>query len=623
VWWVRECVSGLECVCVCVCGGGGGGHVPRFESFDPVGSFGLLAQSKRCLEEEPEEAGKRYVADAHGETSLTRSASHEGGPPEHAILRASLPVSFGRKRGMTTACRPKRVRCRGEEVSLGSLAQAVPVDKIHWCPWDRCAVDGSSSAAKGGVVKPPFISRGGLEALQAARSALGDLSREAFVAARAAVNPLEGLGRGVFLNRSAMKLLSIDAAVGLLPGAHGDKSAHGPCGSSAGAAECPAPAKFTFLDVCGGPGGFVEYLLRTCADRRASCEGWGITVRGSPGVDWQLDASGPHESFHKLWGADGTGNVYNPDNIRAVVEAVRLGAPAGVDLVTADGGFAAARDSLDQADRMYRLVLCQLLLALQVVAIGGSVVCKVSILGPPPPPPLSLHTSCPSALPSPYPLPFARPGAPPPHTLLKAPAPSINHPLTSSTLAPLTGPHSPTHCLLTMIRPSPLHKVFDVHTRHMGALLFQLKSVFEEMGIMKPSTSRPASSERYVVCRGAKAVPASLISRLYDVNASLGSRPCSVDGDPAFAIPPSPGAVEDARADFLAPVAGDGQPGSAPPATDTRWLYLPIDADCVAADVDGLPDGFAAWLIEVNDLLCCKQVAACNTIVAAAAALLA
>ena len=50
------------------------------------------------------------------------------------------------------------------------------------------------------------------------------------------------------------------------------------------------------------------------------------------------------------------GNVYDP----AVLDAVAAAVPAdGVLLCCADGGFSAARDHTDQADVMYRLVVCQ------------------------------------------------------------------------------------------------------------------------------------------------------------------------------------------------------------------------------------------------------------------------
>ena len=46
---------------------------------------------------------------------------------------------------------------------------------------------------------------------------------------------------------------------------------------------------FTFVDICGGPGGFVEFVLTACKARKVSCAGYGVTLRSAePSCDWGL-----------------------------------------------------------------------------------------------------------------------------------------------------------------------------------------------------------------------------------------------------------------------------------------------------------------------------------------------
>jgi 23S rRNA U2552 (ribose-2'-O)-methylase RlmE/FtsJ len=202
--------------------------------------------------------------------------------------------------------------------------------------------------------------------------------------------------------------------------------------------------------------------------------GWGVTARGlDQNCDWKLhgihDDDARHngaskwsarrrdssndvtDRFSVLWGPDNSGNVYNPDVIASVVSVVSNSVPlarGGVDLVVADGGFSGARDRGDQADVTYRLVLCQLAIALQTVRLGGAVICKL----------------------------------------------------------------------------------FDTHTTHMAVLLLRISQVFQHVALIKPLTSRPASSERYLVCMHLLHPPQDLVETLLAVNSSLGLHPMTLDG---------------------------------------------------------------------------------------------
>lgn len=152
-------------------------------------------------------------------------------------------------------------------------------------------------------------------------------------------------------------------------------------------------AAFAFADICGGPGGFSEYLLWRTATF-AQVHGYGISLRDE-GCDWKLPAippppslkdpttdittsppGAPHVSFEISYGADGTGDVYALANVHHFRDLVLQHHPLGVDLVVADGGFQDARDRTNQELVMTRLVIAEVLAMFSVLKAGGSFVCK-------------------------------------------------------------------------------------------------------------------------------------------------------------------------------------------------------------------------------------------------------
>lgn len=109
--------------------------------------------------------------------------------------------------------------------------------------------------------------------------------------------------------RSALKLVEMDAVAGVV--------------------RDDSRTPLSWVDVCGGPGGFryyyewesdisysilmyvpgrrfSEYIQWRCAEDGRACRGWGITLRDTAS-DWQLDES---EAFTMTYGKDGTGDIY-------------------------------------------------------------------------------------------------------------------------------------------------------------------------------------------------------------------------------------------------------------------------------------------------------------------------
>lgn len=175
-----------------------------------------------------------------------------------------------------------------------------------------------------------------LQKLQQEKEKFSTMENSQFLIARAATNEFETLGKHRFLNRSAMKLVSLDYIFKWTY----DQTV---CGNV-----------FSFADICGGPGGFSEYLLwrtgqRTTSGQRA--HGYGITLKNaSNSCDWRLPPE-YRNSMTICYGEDETGNLYSIANIYTFRDVVRRRHPCGVKLVTADGGFLDARSQFNQVRR--------------------------------------------------------------------------------------------------------------------------------------------------------------------------------------------------------------------------------------------------------------------------------
>ncbi|CAE8627720.1 unnamed protein product [Polarella glacialis] len=169
-------------------------------------------------------------------------------------------------------------------------------------------------------------------------------------------------------NRAGEKLEELAMAVGLLDG---------------------VPAGSAFLDLCGGPGAWSQFLL---SKPELAMRGFGFTLRSGSGdaKDWQAEEKDDWYSdllenpkWTALWGSDGTGDLLKPQNLEHSTAQLRK--QGGVFLCVADGGFS---DKAIPANLLelyfYRLFLAELLTAASCLVQGGRFVCK-------------LYTSCSTA----------------------------------------------------------------------------------------------------------------------------------------------------------------------------------------------------------------------------------
>ncbi|KAG1146664.1 hypothetical protein G6F37_004691 [Rhizopus arrhizus] len=239
--------------------------------------------------------------------------------------------------------------------------------------------------------------------------------------ARSKSNPFERIGNSIFMNRAAVKLAAIDADFGLTVTKNDE------------------PLKF--LDICGGPGGFSEYLIWRIYSWGQTCQGYGITLKMPKEKDemnWHVEKFRediPKDRLTIIHGQDSTGDVYKLENIKQVESIIKQEAE-GVDLAVADGGFDFSGQEGQQEKVAQKLLLCEVITMLSTLKKGGNFVCK----------------------------------------------------------------------FFDMLTPFTINLVW---------LLYQL---FDEICITKPFSSRPANSERYVVCRSLTvAHPTDLIDKLSSI----------------------------------------------------------------------------------------------------------
>lgn len=126
-----------------------------------------------------------------------------------------------------------------------------------------------------------------------------------------------------------------------------------------------------------GPGGFFEAFHK----RRTSCMPdnkdmyYGITLRSNNNrnvPDWKTQKSLP---ITISYGKDGTGNLYNIDNITHFAENV-VGKNS-CDFITADGGFDFSSDFNNQEDQSMRLIASEVLACLLLQKKGGNFLLKL------------------------------------------------------------------------------------------------------------------------------------------------------------------------------------------------------------------------------------------------------
>lgn len=126
--------------------------------------------------------------------------------------------------------------------------------------------------------------------------------------------------------------------------------------------------------VCEGPGGFVQALNDLCIQHNVyahpiDCISLISDDKKIP--SWKLH-NVDNYNIHK--GIDGTGNIYNIENIEHFVQNVGKNT---CYIVTADGGFDFSKDFNSQEKDFLLLLLCEIFICLNIQREGGCFIVKV------------------------------------------------------------------------------------------------------------------------------------------------------------------------------------------------------------------------------------------------------
>lgn len=184
------------------------------------------------------------------------------------------------------------------------------------------------------------------------------------------------------------------------------------------------------LCLAEGPGGFMESIINFRNNPKDNI--YGITLKSTnkdiPGWTKSLNFL-KNNNIQITYGSDNTGNLYNIDNIKYIKTFIKK----KVDYITADGGFDFSIDFNKQEELSYRIIICEIVSALNILKDNGSFVCKI----------------------------------------------------------------------------------FDIHTNITVKIIYLLTYYFEKVYITKPCTSRPANSEKYLVCINFKGIDDNVLDLLF------------------------------------------------------------------------------------------------------------
>lgn len=185
--------------------------------------------------------------------------------------------------------------------------------------------------------------------------------------ARVRYDPNEGIGNCGYVNRAAIKLAELNTEFSLVE-------------TAIESSLIPSSGMFSFMDVCAGPGGFSEYMLKL---QGRKLRGFGYTLQQTDlkfNMEVLKRASGNPMRFTDLSRevGDETGDIRSEDNQNALVNKVMkdtLG--VGVHIFTADGAI----DSTDNYDAQeldtVQLFQAECSVGLRCLATGGCLICKV------------------------------------------------------------------------------------------------------------------------------------------------------------------------------------------------------------------------------------------------------
>jgi 23S rRNA U2552 (ribose-2'-O)-methylase RlmE/FtsJ len=137
--------------------------------------------------------------------------------------------------------------------------------------------------------------------------------------------------------------------------------------------------KYKSMHICEGPGGFIEAFYHMAdAKHKLIQASYAMTLKSTnaiiPGWRRATQFLQKNPTISILYGPTKTGDIYDPENQKACMEAV---GQMGAHLVTSDGGFDFSEDFTNQEKNILRLLVSSSIVLLECVACEGDVVIKV------------------------------------------------------------------------------------------------------------------------------------------------------------------------------------------------------------------------------------------------------
>ena len=140
------------------------------------------------------------------------------------------------------------------------------------------------------------------------------------------------------------------------------------------------PTKFSSAHIAEGPGGFIQALYNVAeTNKKVVTASIAMTLKPNnphvPGWKKATQFLQRNKQINVHYGADGTGDVYKPENQESYIQQSR--AIGGVNIFTADGGFDFSVDYSLQEQQVFHLLLSSTTTGLRVLKQGGCFVLKI------------------------------------------------------------------------------------------------------------------------------------------------------------------------------------------------------------------------------------------------------
>ena len=123
--------------------------------------------------------------------------------------------------------------------------------------------------------------------------------------------------------------------------------------------------------ICDGPGGFIQCLHDYYNKKIKNIYGITLVDKNNNQIPfWNKKLFNQKKNIF-LYGNDKTGNIYNIDNAKFFINNSEK-----CNIVTCDGGFDFTKDYNSQENNSFKLLFCEIFIALNIQSINGNLIIK-------------------------------------------------------------------------------------------------------------------------------------------------------------------------------------------------------------------------------------------------------